>query len=286
MKNYKEFIVAANPFNVDLLSGYLWNLEITGIQEMDNYLIVNALEENNIAAADVENLLNSLVKENLIESFTIDEKTYEDQNWNEEWEKTLNVIHVSDKIVIKPTFKEYAPNENQIVIEIVPKMSFGTGEHQTTKLVLLLIEQYIKPGIKTIDVGSGTCVLAIASVLLGGKSAIAIDNDEWCLINGNENIELNNVENKVEVRNCEIHDVEEKDFDFVLANINKNILLDINEELYKKIKPGGKLVLSGILDVDEEDIKKSYTLPGLKVIDKLQLDEWIALIFKLSNPSA
>jgi len=281
MKNYKEFIIAAKQFNVDLLSGCLWNLEIVGIQELENYLIVNALEENNISKSDIENLLNNLTKENLIENFTIEEKTYEDQNWNEEWEKTINVIHVSDKIVIKPTFKEFTPAENQIVIEIVPKMSFGTGEHQTTKLVLLALEKYIKPGVKTIDVGSGTGILAIASILLGGKSAIAIDNDEWCLINGNENTELNNVGEKVEVRNCEIHNLEEKDFDFVLANINKNVLLNINEELYKKIKPGGKIILSGILDIDEEDIKKSYSLPNLKVVDKLQLDEWIALIFEL-----
>lgn len=281
MKNYKEFIVAANPFNVDLLSGYLWNLEIAGIREMDNYLIVNALEENNISKTDVENLLNNLVKENLVESFTIDEKIYEDQNWNEEWEKTINVIHVSGKIIIKPTFKEYTPKEDQIVIEIVPKMSFGTGEHQTTKLVLLALEKYVTPGIKTIDVGSGTGILAIASVMLGGKSAIAIDNDEWCLINGKENIELNNVADKIEVRNCEVQEVPETEFDFVLANINKNVLLNINEELYKKIKPGGKLILSGILDIDEEDIKKSYSLPNLKIIDKFQLDEWIALIFEL-----
>lgn len=283
MKNYKEFIVATNPFNVDLLSGNLWNLDIAGIQEMDNYLIVNALEENNISSADVDNLLNDLVRENLIESFTIEEKTFEDQNWNEEWEKTLNVIHVTDKIVIKPTFKEYDKKENQIVIEIVPKMSFGTGEHQTTKLVLLALEKYVENGIKTIDVGSGTGVLAIASILLGGKSAVAIDNDEWCLINGKENIELNNVSDAIDVRNCEIKDVEEKDFDLVLANINKNVLLEIKDELINKIKPGGRLVLSGILSSDEEDIKKSYTLPGLKIVEKIQLDEWIALIFELQN---
>ncbi|MBU2492824.1 MAG: 50S ribosomal protein L11 methyltransferase [Bacteroidetes bacterium] len=283
MKNYKEFIVTANPFNVDLLSGCLWNLEIAGIQEMDNYLIVNALEENNISSEIVENLLNGLIKENLIENFSIDEKTYEDQNWNAEWEKTINVIQISDKIVIKPTFKDYIPKQEQVVIEIVPKMSFGTGEHQTTKLVLLALEKYVVPGIKTIDVGSGTAVLAIASVLLGGASAIAIDNDEWCLINGNENIELNNVSDRIEVKNCEVHEIEESDFNLVLANINKNVLLNINEELYKKITPGGKLILSGILDVDKDDIKKSYSLPNLNVIDKLQLDEWIALVFELKN---
>lgn len=283
MKNYKEFIVTANPFNVDLLSGCLWNLEIAGIQEMDNYLIVNALEENNISSEIVENLLNGLIKENLIENFSIDEKTYEDQNWNAEWEKTINVIQISDKIVIKPTFKDYIPKQEQVVIEIVPKMSFGTGEHQTTKLVLLALEKYVVPRIKIIDVGSGTAVLAIASVLLGGATAIAIDNDEWCLINGNENIELNNVSDRIKVKNCEVHEIEESDFNLVLANINKNVLLNINEELYKKITPGGKLILSGILDVDEDDIKKSYSLPNLNVIDKLQLDEWIALVFELKN---
>ncbi|MFC2135084.1 50S ribosomal protein L11 methyltransferase [Bacteroidota bacterium] len=280
MQNHKKFVISLKPFAADLVSGLLWELDIEGISESDNYLEVFALDTSDVRIEDISRILNKFVEENILESYDVEESVVESKNWNEEWEKSINIVHISDKIVIVPSFKNYTPEKNQIIITIDPKMSFGTGEHQTTKLVLSLCEKYVKPGDKVLDVGSGTGVLAIGAVKFGAGSALGIDNDEWCELNGSENIELNKVHDKVEIRLAEIDDIDETGFDLVLANINKHILLSINEKLKQKIKPGGRLILSGLLADDEEDIKKSYQPTGFKLLEKTKLDEWIALVYQ------
>ena len=148
MQNYKQYEISSKPFNIDLLSGLLWELDILGINENDKSLIISTNIESNINLDKVKNLLNILVTENLIESFEVLESLLENKNWNEEWEKKINVIKVSDNIVIKPSFRKYEPSENELVLVIDPKMSFGTGEHQTTKIVLQLLENILRQTIK------------------------------------------------------------------------------------------------------------------------------------------
>ena len=132
------------------------------------------------------------------------------------------------------------------------------------------------------DVGSGTGVLGICTVMLGAKNAIGIDNDEWCLLNGNENVKANNLEEKVSIRLGELTDIDENDFDLIVANINKNILLDIAPVLKSKIKKTGTLILSGLLFSDENDIIKTYSALNLRLKEKSAMDEWIALVFKIN----
>jgi ribosomal protein L11 methyltransferase len=203
----------------------------------------------------------------------------QNKNWNEEWEKNIQVIEVSDSIVIKPTFREYNNDKGKLVLTIDPKMSFGTGEHATTKIMLRLIEKHMPKNSLVLDAGTGTGVLAIASVKLGAKKAIAFDNDEWCLENGLENAKLNGVQDQVEVLNCEAKDIAENNFDLILANIQKNVLLDLADDFKSRLKYNGVLILSGLLHVDEQDITEYYKAKKLKPIDKLQIDEWIGLVF-------
>ena len=231
MKKFKSFRIDSIPFQPDLISGLLWELDIAGINEEDNFLIAYANENSKVNDKAVSDLLNNLKSQNIIESFTISGKTEEDKNWNELWEKSREVIIVSDRIVIKPTFKDYEAKTDEIVITIDPKMSFGTGEHQTTKQVVQLLEKYTKPGIKILDVGSGTGILAIAALKLGAFSAVAVDNDEVCFDNCLENSKLNDVEDKIKIINGTITDVKEKDYDIVTANIQKNILILIAEDI-------------------------------------------------------
>ena len=280
MKHFKEFIITAMPFEIDVISGALWNLDIDGITEEEDCLKVYADKKKDIDDLEIVFALERLVEYKQILEFKVEEHLVEQKNWNKEWEKGINVIHVSDKIVIKPTFKKYKAKPGEIVITIDPKMSFGTGEHQTTKLVLHELEKEIKGDEKVLDVGSGSGILSIAAIKLGAASAIAIDNDEWCYDNAWENAELNVVVNKIDIKTGEINGVEEKDFDLIIANIQKNVLLKIADEISKRVKPNGKIILSGLLAKDEKDINEKYGELGFEMTSKNQMDEWIALVFQ------
>ncbi|HMN49298.1 MAG TPA: 50S ribosomal protein L11 methyltransferase, partial [Ignavibacteriaceae bacterium] len=203
-----------------------------------------------------------------------------ERNWNEDWEKSREVVRVTDRIIIKPTFKDYEPKQNEIVLTLDPKMSFGTGDHQTTKICLSFLEKYVKPGMKILDAGSGTAILAIAAVKLGAEKVIAFDIDEWCFDNGIENIKLNNVADKVEIRKCELNDISENNFDLIIANIQKNILLDLADGFKQRLKSDGILILSGLLEMDREAVKEKYSSLRFNEIDFLQMDEWIGIVFK------
>ena len=279
MKKYKEFTITAEPFNAEILSSILWELEITGINEEVNCLKVFADESTNLNPDIIGSFLKKLQNERLLFSFAVEENIVEEKNWNEEWEKSINVIEVSDKIIIKPTFRDYEAKPGQVIISIDPKMSFGTGEHSTTKLMLQFVEKYVKKGMKVLDVGSGTGILAIAAIKLGAVSAIAVDNDEWCLGNGKENCELNKVTDKIDVRLGVVQDIPDKDYDLILANIQKNVLIEISTELVNRMAGRGMLILSGLLDSDVNDIKEEYERLELNMIDKQQMGEWIAIAF-------
>lgn len=280
MKHYKEFSITSEPFNPELISGVMWELDISGINEEVNCIKVFAEESSNVKIEDIKSILQRLAEEKMLFKYNVEENYVEDKNWNEEWEKSVNVIEVSDKIVIKPSFRSYNAKPGQIIITIDPKMSFGTGEHQTTKLVLQLLEKYVKQGIDMLDIGSGTGVLGIAAIKLGASSIIAIDNDEWCFSNAKENCGLNSVTDKIDVRLGEIKDIKENNFDLITANIQKNILLDISSGIKEKVKPGGTIILSGLLFSDEEDIVKNYTSLGFRMVEKRALDEWIAIVLE------
>jgi ribosomal protein L11 methyltransferase len=169
MKNFKEFIITAEPFIPEILSGALWQLDINGINEDVNCLKVFADGKSKINSKEISSALQKLIEHKMLINFNVEEYLIEDKNWNEEWEKNTNVIEATERIIIKPTFRNYDKKEGQIIITIDPKMSFGTGEHQTTKLMLKLIEKNIQKNMKVLDVGTGTGVLAIASVLLGAS---------------------------------------------------------------------------------------------------------------------
>jgi len=280
MKSYKEFIIIAQPFNVEILSSILWELNIDGINEEVNCLKVFAQDEN-VTVNAIENELSHLKENNLLREFSVQENFIVEKNWNEEWEKSREVVHVSDRIVIKPTFKEYEAKSGEIVLILDPKMSFGTGDHQTTKICLMFIEKYLKPGMKVLDAGSGTAILGIAAAKLGAEKVIGFDIDDWCYDNGIENTLLNNVNEKVAIQKCELKDIQEKDFDLIIANIQKNILLELADGFIERLKPNGILLLSGLLEMDREAINEKYSAVGFIDIDYLKIDEWIGIVLKI-----
>lgn len=278
MKSYREFIITTEPFNSEILSSILWELNIDGINEEVNCLKVFAQHES-VTTDAIESELNLLKENKLLREFSVQENFIVEKNWNEEWEKSREVVHVTEKIVIKPTFKDYEPKSGEIVLTLDPKMSFGTGDHQTTKICLKFIEKYIKPGMKVLDAGSGTAILGIAAAKLDAGKVIAFDIDDWCYENGIENTQLNNVVDKVEIKKCELKDIEENNFDLIIANIQKNILLELAKGFKSRINSGGILILSGLLEMDKDAIVSKYSEVGFIEIDYLKMDDWIGIVF-------
>lgn len=279
MQYYKEIELEFQAVDPGIVSELLWELEPLGIEDiLENKVKLYFPGEFEISP--LTSFLEKLVRDEIIESYTLTETVLENRNWNEEWEKTITVNKVSDRFVIKPSFREYIPEPREIVLTIDPKMSFGTGEHQTTRLMILALEKYCKTDDFVLDIGTGTGVLAIAAVKLGAKKAIAFDNDEWCYENGIENCQLNDASDRVEIRTSELQDIPETDFDIVIANIQRNPLLELADAIVGKAKSGGTILLSGLLREDEEIILQKYVPLGLEKIETAVMQEWISLAFK------
>jgi len=203
--------------------------------------------------------------------------TYEEMpniNWNEEWEKNFSPINVEDKVLIRAEFHESDPNMHEIVIQ--PKMSFGTGHHPTTHLMIQQMLDMDLENKKVLDMGCGTSVLAIFAKQKGAGRTVAIDIDEWSVENSKENAARNNVELDIELGTAD--NLGKENFEIILANINRNILISDIPTYVSVLEDGGKLLLSGLCFFDVDDILEVCTEQNLKLEKKIQREEWVSLL--------
>jgi len=201
------------------------------------------------------------------------------QNWNEEWEQNLQPILVDEKCLIRAEFHKI---ERKYLYEIIitPKMSFGTGHHQTTYLMIknqMDIDHHHK---RVMDAGCGTAILSIMASKLGAREVEAFDIDEWSAINGKENIDNNRCEN-IHLQQGKISDLNlTGTFDIILANINKNVLLDELEYYSRYLSRGGVLLLSGFYTRDRDDLKAKSATVRLREKRRDERETWAALLFE------
>lgn len=203
--------------------------------------------------------------------------TYEEMpniNWNEEWEKNFSPINVEDKVLIRAEFHDSDPNMHEIVIQ--PKMSFGTGHHPTTHLMIQQMLDMDLENKKVLDMGCGTSVLAIFAKQKGAGRTVAIDIDEWSVENSKENAARNNVELDIELGTAD--NLGKEKFEIILANINRNILISDIPTYVSVLEDGGKLLLSGLCFFDVDDILEVCTEQNLKLEKKIQREEWVSLL--------
>lgn len=198
------------------------------------------------------------------------------KNWNEEWEKSIQPIRVSDRIVIAPSW-HHIDEQNTIVLTIDPKMTFGTGYHETTRIMLRMMEQYITAGSTVLDVGTGTGILAIAAVKFGSRNAIGVDIDKWTLDNGKENAVRNGVADKVSIRVGSLEMVTEHSFDIIIANIIRNTILELLDGIISKLAPDGTMLFSGLLASDRPIIEKALAERHFSVLSVQQENDWIGM---------
>jgi ribosomal protein L11 methyltransferase len=200
----------------------------------------------------------------------------EQVNWNEEWEKNFNPIIVDDVCSVRAPFHEKPNTQYDIVIE--PKMSFGTGHHETTHMMIQHVLKNNMAGKTVLDMGCGTAVLAILAEMKGAKKLDAIDIDNWCYVNSIENAERNNCSN-ITVLEGDVSLLEGKSYDVIIANINRNILLNDIHQYAKCLNKHGVLFLSGFYKDDIPAIEDECGKHQLKLTETLERNHWVALKF-------
>ncbi len=203
-------------------------------------------------------------------------KPLEDKNWNEEWEKNFEPVVIGKRVAIRAPFHKPFKTDFEIIIE--PKMSFGTGHHATTASVVeLMLKEKFKE--KTVlDFGSGTGVLAILAEKLKANHIVAIDNEDWAYNNCLENVERNNCLYIKTIKGDDTFVFDEK-FDVILANINRNVILKNIGYWHNLMNSTGTLIVSGILQSDEKDVVAEAAKSGLKQVDILRTNGWLAIKF-------
>ena len=214
--------------------------------------------------------------------YTVDFYEYDEEDYQNSWKKYLLPEKVSEKFVVKPTWREYTPEADELIIELDPGRAFGTGSHPTTSLCLKLMEENISEGDSVIDVGTGSGILMIAADRLGASEIYGTDIDELAVESAKENLELNKIsEEKAKVYKGDlISVVENKKFDVVVANILADVLLILLHDISKVVKPNGKIIFSGIIEDKCELLKREVESLGFTVEEIKADKEWRAMLIK------
>jgi ribosomal protein L11 methyltransferase len=201
-----------------------------------------------------------------------------DQNWNRKWEQQAGIVEATDRICIKPSWAKLRKKDaGKLVLHIDPKMSFGTGHHETTRLTLRLIEQYLQPKMQVIDFGCGTGVLGIACAKLGAQSVVMIDNDPWTVPNVQENIRRNHVEKTTRAILGSASKLPRKRADLIVANIDYRTITRFIKTLREHLRTAGIILFSGILVTDIGALLPVFKAHGLAPLEVLNENEWIAV---------
>ena len=274
MNNYLEFnfkIEPLQPWNEILMAELIEIGFDSFTEEYDGilaYIPKELFQEKELKE------INLLQNPDIKISYTFEEMP--NINWNEEWEKNFSPINVEDQVSIRAEFHKDQNLAHEIIIQ--PKMSFGTGHHATT---YLMIQQMLDMDLKNktvLDMGCGTSVLAIFAKQQGAGKTVAIDIDEWSVENSIENAARNNVQLKISQGTAE--NLGSENFNIILANINRNILISDIPTYVSVLNSGGQLLLSGLCFFDVDDILEVCTEQNLTLEKKIQREEWVSLLLK------
>lgn len=273
--NYIELQVQVSPDFTDILMAELAELNFESFVETDEGLNAYIIESDFNAVA-VDDLVAKYGSQTAI-AYQV--STLEKRNWNAEWEQSYQPIEVADQVRVRASFHELDDRFTYDII-INPKMSFGTGHHETTAMML---EQQLRldhQGKTVLDVGTGTGILAILAAKMGAKSVLAFDIEEWAVENTRENADLNHCP-QVTVFEGTIADVSNAErFDIVLANINRNVLLAEIPAYVSLLNDSGQLAVSGFYEMDAPDIEQKATEAGLKSVQLLTKNQWASILFE------
>lgn len=207
-------------------------------------------------------------------------RTVAEVDWAEAWKEGLDVLCIGQHIVIRPSWRVYAPEPEDVVIQLDPGMAFGTGLHPTTQMCLVALEELNHPGASVLDMGTGSGILAIAGAKLGAEHVLAVDNDPVAVKTARGNVAANGVQDIVRVARGSLADVSGS-YDLVVVNILAGVIVEmVQEGLAKRISPEGALIVAGILVEQEREVVTALEQEGLVMVERRQVDDWVCLVAK------
>ncbi len=268
--NHIQLSILAEEAQQEQLISILSILGATGFEQTETTLLAY-FEEEAFPSYEV----NEILKDYAFQIHTVQE-----QNWNAVWESNFQPVVVGDFCAVRADFHAPIPQvEHEIII--TPKMSFGTGHHATTHMMMEQMQQIDFQGMEVFDFGTGTGILAILAEKLGAAQITAIDNDEWSFENARENTAKNNC-TKIAVQLSSVLP-ENRQYDIVLANINRNVILQYLPYLKNLVKKEGLVLLSGLLKEDKEAISAACNQVGFDGQTEKERNNWISLLFVNRN---
>lgn len=225
------------------------------------------------------NILKAELNEKNLGQCLIEEK--DDEDWANNWKKYYKPLEIGEKLAIVPEWEAY-DNDKRIVIKINPGMAFGTGTHESTYMCLELLERYVNKDDEIFDIGCGSGILAIAALKLGAKRALAVDIDDKCIDASHENADLNNLEDKMEIKKGNLLDVVKGRADLIVSNIIAEIIVDEIKNLKNHMDMGGIFITSGIIKERRQMVIDALEESGFEIIDELEKNNWVAIVGRLN----
>jgi ribosomal protein L11 methyltransferase len=274
---YLEFVIPARSWSTnekEILYAKMAQIGFDGFIEGDDD-IQAYIDEARYISEELNQLIDELAEYHLKVQYHF-HKT-EDQNWNKEWEKKFDPVVINERVLIRAPFHD-SSGDLACTLVIEPKMSFGTGHHHTTKLMIREMENFVLKGKSILDMGCGTGVLGIYACKMGAARVLGVDNDQWAYENALENISRNSVK-QMDVRLGDVGVLHHEMFDIILANITRNTLVRDLPVYTEHLLDKGLMVLSGFLAEDVQFILNEAYWCGLKHMNTSEKSNWISLTF-------
>jgi len=271
--------IRVRPQRLELAQLRLWELGATGLEERDQTTIVREPTDGDVvvyAAFEDEAAARHALQE-LQAEYEADLVYVAHQNWATEWRRGFGAQRIGKRLVLHPSWEPVEAGPDDVVLTIDPENAFGSGDHETTRLVLRMLDERVAGGERVLDVGCGSGILSIAAVRLGAASSVAIDIERDAIVVAERNAELNGVAASITSSTKPLTEVEGH-FDLVLANIETRVLVDMPGELAARMAPSAALILSGILRPERDELLAAFS--GMRLEEVLEEGEWCACLLR------
>ena len=207
-------------------------------------------------------------------------RTVAPQEWEEAWKAHFQLLRIGQRLVVRPSWQEYESQDNELVLTLDPGLAFGTGHHPTTRMCLEQLEKRVRGGMRVLDLGTGSGLLAQAALLLGASWVLAIDTEADSIRASRRNLKAAGLSKQVRILRGTLPQPEAVDMDLVVANISAKVLIELAEHMAACLMPGGVLIASGVLEERGDEVREALSAVGFRELEVQRSEDWLALCFQ------